>query len=154
TGVVAVLAIARSSSPHSPAMSGFGYSALGIAFGCIVLYAHWFSGTNHLVARFFRLRLLASFGKYSYAMYMFHTLVGGYVRVYIEGLGPLEVVVRILAKIGRNIRNRADFVVLLRKPLSQVAERIFLPDDGELTIGIDLKIDCDCDCPGGRRLLL
>ena len=52
----------------------FGYLAIAIAFGCAVFVCITDQGSNHLLCRVARWRPLRSFGRYSYAMYVFHAL--------------------------------------------------------------------------------
>jgi len=75
TGVAAlgmVLADARSTSPHSAPMTRFGFTALGLTFVSAVLYSHLHAGDLSGIPHFLRSRLLRHFGRYSYAMYLFH----------------------------------------------------------------------------------
>ncbi len=53
----------------------FGYSLLAAGFGCCVLSAYLHSGTNTLVDRALRMPVLTLFGKYSYGIYVYQSLV-------------------------------------------------------------------------------
>jgi peptidoglycan/LPS O-acetylase OafA/YrhL len=64
--------VARSTAPNTRAMTGFGYSALALTFASIVLYAFFYSGSRGVISKLFRSTVLTRFGKYSYAIYVFH----------------------------------------------------------------------------------
>jgi peptidoglycan/LPS O-acetylase OafA/YrhL len=80
--VAAVVAVARTTSAHSVPMTRFGYTALGLTCASAVLYATWHTGSSGVVARILRGRVLTSFGKYSYAMYVFHVPLISLVHVH------------------------------------------------------------------------
>lgn len=61
-------------------MTGFGYTALALTFACVVLYAFWSSGSSGVMPRLLRSKVLTSFGKYSYAMYVFHVPLSWHVK--------------------------------------------------------------------------
>jgi peptidoglycan/LPS O-acetylase OafA/YrhL len=73
TAAVAItVGIAGNTEPHTRAMSGFGYTALALTFGSVVLYAFFHIGSAGIISRIFRSAVLTRFGRYSYALYVFH----------------------------------------------------------------------------------
>jgi len=94
--VAAVVAAAGTTSPHSGAMTRFGYSALGLLFVSGILYSAWHTGGDG-IARILRSGLLTSFGKYSYAMYLVHAPLIPLVRVRVVGHGVLSIILSIVA---------------------------------------------------------
>jgi peptidoglycan/LPS O-acetylase OafA/YrhL len=67
-----VLFASGSTSPHSELMTRLGYSAVGVAFASMVLYCSSESGGKSRTQSLLRSPFLRHFGKYSYAMYVFH----------------------------------------------------------------------------------
>jgi peptidoglycan/LPS O-acetylase OafA/YrhL len=59
-------------------MATFGYTAVGLCATGIVLLALRYEGSNVLYARVLRSNALRVFGKYSYAMYIFHYAPASY----------------------------------------------------------------------------
>jgi peptidoglycan/LPS O-acetylase OafA/YrhL len=100
--VSAVMIAAGSTSPHTGPMTRFGYTALGVIFTSVVLLATWSSGSPAIFTRVLRSRVLTSFGKYSYAMYVVHFPLTWHLAPYVEpmGYGPLAVFFRVLLKIA------------------------------------------------------
>ena len=100
-GIAAVIVAARSCSPHTGPMTRFGYTALGVTFTSAVLLTVWNSGSFGLVARALRSRVLRSFGKYSYAMYVIHFPLTFQLTPHIElpGYGALAVALKVLFQI-------------------------------------------------------
>ncbi len=66
---------ARSPRPFNPWMSTVGYTCFALLYGCFVFAAYSQSGSPTWLASQLRRPLLRSFGKYSYAIYVFHTAI-------------------------------------------------------------------------------
>ena len=68
----ASLLTGRSTSVGAPEMATYGFTSFAIIYICLVLYAYVFSGSPDRLAALLRHPLLLAFGKYSYAIYVFH----------------------------------------------------------------------------------
>jgi peptidoglycan/LPS O-acetylase OafA/YrhL len=66
------LLIGRSTSVGNLPMATYGFTAFAIIYGCLVLYAYVHSGSPTRAAALLRKPVLRAFGKYSYAIYVFH----------------------------------------------------------------------------------
>jgi peptidoglycan/LPS O-acetylase OafA/YrhL len=53
-------------------MATYGFTSFAIVYGSLVLYAYTHSGSSNLLASQLRNPVLQAFGKYSYALYVFH----------------------------------------------------------------------------------
>jgi peptidoglycan/LPS O-acetylase OafA/YrhL len=73
--VLAIMAMARSPRPFNPWMSTIGYTCFALAYGCLVFSAYSQAGSGSWLATQLRSPLLRTFGKYSYAIYVFHTAI-------------------------------------------------------------------------------
>jgi peptidoglycan/LPS O-acetylase OafA/YrhL len=74
-GLLWVVLAAGSTSAFTPEMTGFGYTVLGLIFASLITFAQLYSGANRLVPAILRNRVLRSFGKYSYCMYLIHVFI-------------------------------------------------------------------------------
>jgi peptidoglycan/LPS O-acetylase OafA/YrhL len=63
---------------YTLAMATLGYTAVGLCSAGILFLALRYAGTNGLYARLLRTNLLRTFGKYSYAMYIFQIPIAEY----------------------------------------------------------------------------
>jgi peptidoglycan/LPS O-acetylase OafA/YrhL len=77
---LAVMACLGTTGPHSVGMARFGYSAFALTFAALVLYAATHAGAPAPLPVLLRCGFLRSFGRYSYAIYIFHWLFTSYVR--------------------------------------------------------------------------
>jgi peptidoglycan/LPS O-acetylase OafA/YrhL len=68
----AVILKGRSANFEHPPMATYGFSALAIMYACLVVYAYVHSGSSDWLAAQLRKPFFRSFGKYSYAIYVFH----------------------------------------------------------------------------------
>jgi peptidoglycan/LPS O-acetylase OafA/YrhL len=68
----AALLTGRSTSVGNPSMATYGFTSFAIIYVCLVLYAYVYSGSTARVAALLRKPVLRAFGKYSYAIYVFH----------------------------------------------------------------------------------
>ena len=66
------LLMGRSASVGDPSLATYGFTAFGIMYVCLVLHAYVHSGSPAPVAALLRKAALRAFGKYSYAIYVFH----------------------------------------------------------------------------------
>jgi peptidoglycan/LPS O-acetylase OafA/YrhL len=73
--LLVVVAIARSSRPFNPWMSTVGYTCFALVYGSLVFAAYSQAGTGSWLAMQLRRPFLRSFGKYSYAIYVFHAAI-------------------------------------------------------------------------------
>jgi peptidoglycan/LPS O-acetylase OafA/YrhL len=62
----------RSTSVGKAPMATYGYTAFALMYVSLVLYAYLYSGSPTRIAALLRRPVLRSFGKYSYAIYVFH----------------------------------------------------------------------------------
>jgi len=95
-----VVALARSTSPHTPIMTRAGYSVLGLLFSSAVLYAAIHSGSANFAVRVLRLPILRAFGKYSYCLYVIHIAVLTLVSARVSWGGTRGLIVMGIASIG------------------------------------------------------
>lgn len=65
---------------QTPSMSGYGYTGSALFYMGLVGWAVTHTGSEQLPARMLRSRFLRFFGKYSYAMYVFHVPVSDCVK--------------------------------------------------------------------------
>jgi peptidoglycan/LPS O-acetylase OafA/YrhL len=72
-----IAAFAQSPSPHTEAMTRFGYSAIAIAFAAFVVFAAVHAGGAGRINTVLRSPLLRGFGKYSYCIYVIHLVTFG-----------------------------------------------------------------------------
>ena len=73
--------VVRSGSDHlSMSMGTYGYASVALLCGALVFWGTVQAGTKQLFARFLRTSWLVQFGKYSYGLYVWHVLFGGFVR--------------------------------------------------------------------------
>ena len=106
-GVIVLLAVllkGRSTSYSTLPMATYGYTAFAIIYVSVVLYAYVHSGSSNWLASLLRTRWLRAFGKYSYAIYVFHFPL---FRVY----GP--VVRRVSAVLPEQLRTAFWLVAVL-----------------------------------------
>ncbi len=77
-----LLAIAIRSGPDflNPIMATYGYACVALLCWALVFWGTLQAGTKHLFARFLRSSWLVQFGKYSYGLYVWHMLFGGFIR--------------------------------------------------------------------------
>jgi len=68
----AALLIGRSASVGNPSMATYGFTSFAIIYVCLVLYAYLYSESSTRAATLLRKPILRAFGKYSYAIYVFH----------------------------------------------------------------------------------
>ena len=73
--LLAVVVIARSPRPFNPWMSTLGYTCFALFYGSLVFSAYAQAGSPSWMAVLLRTSFLRTFGKYSYAIYVFHTAV-------------------------------------------------------------------------------
>ena len=85
---MAVIAAAKSVRPFSAIMGTFGYSAIGLLYASILLYAVLRKGSPALLPRLFRHPALRTLGKYSYAMYVIHWPISLYLTEYFQARMP------------------------------------------------------------------
>lgn len=72
------LAATRSEDHEHPLMTTVGFTAFSLMFGCLVFHGYIYAGSNTWLARQLRRPALVAFGKYSYAMYVFHAPISFY----------------------------------------------------------------------------
>jgi len=73
--------VVRSGSDHLSANMGtYGYASVALLCWALVFWGTLQSGTKQLFARFLRTSWLVQFGKYSYGLYVWHVLFGGFVH--------------------------------------------------------------------------
>ncbi len=84
--IAAVLAalIVLGRGATSPPMTRFGYSAFGLLYACLVFAAFDRAGSRAWLAVQLRRRPLRAFGRYSYAMYVFHYPIALYQARFFE----------------------------------------------------------------------
>jgi peptidoglycan/LPS O-acetylase OafA/YrhL len=70
--LLATLLTGRTTNVAGPPMAIFGFTSFAVIYTCLVLYAYIFSGSPVWLAAQLRKPVLRSFGKYSYAIYVFH----------------------------------------------------------------------------------
>jgi peptidoglycan/LPS O-acetylase OafA/YrhL len=101
-GIAIVVAAAGTTSAYSGPMTRFGFSALGLTFACAVLLTTWHAGSDGIVARLLRGKVLTNFGKYSYAMYVVHASLAPCLvpRIDLPGFRPLAVGLRVLMELA------------------------------------------------------
>ncbi len=80
--LVALLVLGRGAT--SPPMTRFGYSAFGLLYACLVFAAFDRAGSGAWLAVQLRRRPLRAFGRYSYAMYVFHYPISLYQAGFFE----------------------------------------------------------------------
>jgi peptidoglycan/LPS O-acetylase OafA/YrhL len=81
------IAVGSFSELH-PLMQTIGFTALGILFGSLIVLAISLP-SGHWMSRTLRTRVLRFFGKYSYAMYLFHLTIAQQIRGRVDILsGP------------------------------------------------------------------
>ena len=68
----AVLLTGRSVDFGTPLMATLGFTSFAIIYGCLVLFAYMQSGSPDWLVSQLRRPVLRAFGKYSYAIYVFH----------------------------------------------------------------------------------
>ncbi len=68
----AALLIGRSTSVGNSSMATYGFTSFALIYVCLVLYAYVYSGSPTRQAALLRKPILRAFGKYSYAIYVFH----------------------------------------------------------------------------------
>lgn len=73
--LLAIMAVTRSPRPFNPWMSTVGYTCVALAYGCLVFSAYLQAGAESWLATQLRSPFLRTFGKYSYAIYVFHTAI-------------------------------------------------------------------------------
>jgi peptidoglycan/LPS O-acetylase OafA/YrhL len=73
--LLAIMAMARSPRPFNPWMSTVGYTCFALSYGCLVFSAYSQADTGSWLATQLRRPFLRTFGKYSYAIYVFHTAI-------------------------------------------------------------------------------
>ena len=73
--LLAIMALARSPRPFHPWMSTLGYTCFALSYGCLVFSASSQAGSESWLAVQLRRPFLRAFGKYSYAIYVFHPAV-------------------------------------------------------------------------------
>ncbi len=87
-GIGAAMFFAKSVRPFSAPMGAFGYSAVGLLYASIVMFALLRRGSSSLIPRLLRHPLLRSLGKYSYAMYVIHWPISLYLTEYFQSNLP------------------------------------------------------------------
>ncbi len=73
--LLAIMAMARSPRPFHPWMSTIGYTCFALSYGCLVYSAYSQAGSASWLATKLRSPSLRTFGKYSYAIYVFHAAI-------------------------------------------------------------------------------
>ncbi len=73
----------RTSSTSAPLTTTVGYTAFGLAYGCLVFFAYCYSGSSMWRVRTLRSRFLRALGKYSYAIYIIHVPIAIYQTSYV-----------------------------------------------------------------------
>lgn len=68
----AALLIGRSTSVGNSSMATYGFTSFAVIYVCLVLYAYVHSGSPTRTPALLRKPILRAFGKYSYAIYVFH----------------------------------------------------------------------------------
>jgi peptidoglycan/LPS O-acetylase OafA/YrhL len=79
---VVLVSIAIRSGPNflDPLMATYGYAGVAVLCWALVFWGTLQAGTERIFARFLRTSWLVQFGKYSYGLYVWHMLFGGFVR--------------------------------------------------------------------------
>lgn len=75
SAVLSAILLARSPRPFNPWMSTMGYTGFALLYGCFVFAAYSQTGAQTWLATQLRQPFLRAFGKYSYAIYVFHTAI-------------------------------------------------------------------------------
>jgi peptidoglycan/LPS O-acetylase OafA/YrhL len=73
--LLTIMALMHSPRPFNPWMSTFGYTCFALLYGFLVFAAFSQAGTVNWLAVQLRRPFLRAFGKYSYAIYVFHTAI-------------------------------------------------------------------------------
>jgi peptidoglycan/LPS O-acetylase OafA/YrhL len=73
--LVGIVAAMRSPRPFNPWMSTVGYTCFALVYGCFVFAAFSQAGRAGWLAVQLRRLFLRTFGKYSYAIYVFHPAI-------------------------------------------------------------------------------
>jgi peptidoglycan/LPS O-acetylase OafA/YrhL len=96
-----VVAVAQTTSAFSQPMTRFGYSSLGVTFGAAIVYTATRAGCRGPIHRILRSRVLTTWGKYSYGMYIFHAPIALWVVKYLpHKTNPLAAAVVVVVGIG------------------------------------------------------
>jgi peptidoglycan/LPS O-acetylase OafA/YrhL len=73
--VLGIMIVGREYAVRASYMQSVGYTWIAFAFGCIVLFAYYRSGSNHWLDRVLTFAPLRAAGKYSYGIYVWHSWV-------------------------------------------------------------------------------
>ena len=71
--LLVVLVTGATGEPYYPPMATFGFTSFALVGVALVLFAYLSAGSTQWPSALLRTPLLRSFGKYSYAMYVFHS---------------------------------------------------------------------------------
>jgi peptidoglycan/LPS O-acetylase OafA/YrhL len=85
-GATVMVGVVMRSGPEylSPVMTTYGYTGVALLGWALVFWGITRSGTESLFARILRTSWLVQFGKYSYGLYVWHALFGGFARSGVE----------------------------------------------------------------------
>jgi peptidoglycan/LPS O-acetylase OafA/YrhL len=123
--------IVRSGSDHLSANMGtYGYACVALLCWALVFWGTLQLGTKQLFARFLRTSWLVQFGKYSYGLYVWHVLFGGFVHTGVDAarhrwglswsLLPVSLVIGIAVSYGVALLSWK----LIEEPCARLKERV------------------------------
>jgi peptidoglycan/LPS O-acetylase OafA/YrhL len=123
--------VVRSGSDHlSMSMGTYGYASVALLCWALVFWGTLQAGTKRVFAKFLRTSWLVQFGKYSYGLYVWHVLFGGFVHTGVEAarrqwglawsLLPMALVVGIGVSYGVALLSWK----LIEEPCARLKERV------------------------------